>query len=80
MIKAGTATEGGNGYPLWYEAKAEVILPFISQGPPPHEGPMVIGEDYVMPCDWKGKVKINQLMVESCSPDEDLIVVCWDQS
>lgn len=79
LVKEGKATEGGNGYPLWVKAKADVLLPLVAQGPPPHEGPFVIGEDYVRPGGWLGDVKISAALLANCPADEDLIVIAWDQ-
>lgn len=79
LLKEGKATEGGNGYPLWIKAKANDLLPLIAGGPPPHDGPFVIGEDYVMPGGWIGDVQINYAPLANCPPDEDLIVIAYDQ-
>lgn len=80
LVEDGKAKRTGNGYPLWYEAKAEVLLPVICAGPPSHNGPVVIGEDYVMPSGWVGRVKINQSNLDLCTPDEELVLVAFDQS
>ena len=80
LVKAGKATMKGNGYPFWYETKAEWVLPVISAGPVPYDGPVVIGEDYVMPKGWTGAMKVFQSNVDRCKPEDDLLVVACDQS
>jgi hypothetical protein len=81
LVKRGKAVDyGGNGYPNLYTAAAKDILPKISDGPPPHEGPFVIGDDYVAPSGWTGGVKIDRTKIAGCSPDEQLTIVAWDQS
>jgi hypothetical protein len=80
LVKEGKAKCGGNGYPLWYEAKAEVLLPVICAGPPSPKGPVVIGEDYVLPAGWIGKVKVNQSNVDRCNAEEELVIIAFDQS
>jgi hypothetical protein len=79
LEEEGKTKAEGNGYPLWFDAKAVAILPLIADGPPAHKGPMVFGEDYVMPAGWTGRAKINQALIDECGPDEVLRVICWDQ-
>jgi hypothetical protein len=71
---------GGNGYPFRYTAKAGVIIPVISDQVPPSESPVVIGEDYVQPKDWGGRLLFKPEVVALCSPDEVLMIQAWDQS
>lgn len=60
LVKEGKAVDlGGNRYPCRYTAIAANVLPKISCGPPPHDGPFVIGDDYVLPGGWVGEVRID---------------------
>lgn len=80
LVKAGKATVDGNGYPFLYAAKAGDILPVVLAGLPAHEGPMVIGEDYVMPSGWIAEADLNRTLIAQCSADELLGIVVWDRS
>lgn len=87
LVTAGRAVDlGGNGYPCRYTALAGDILPKIASGPPPHSGPLVIGEGdedeeaYVSPGGWVGHVSIDHAKIAACSPHEQLIIEAWDQS
>lgn len=68
------------GYPSVYRALAKHVLPLIASGPPPHEGGLVIGDDYVMPPGWNGESKFDQSQIEKCGPEDELEIVVWDQS
>ena len=70
----------GGGYPNRYTAKAANVLPLLAGGPPAHRGPPIIGDDYVMPANWKGNVIFHQDKIEACPPDQVLTIDAWDQS
>lgn len=80
LVAAGKATVDGNGYPLWYEGKSGDILPIITNGPPPHDGPMTIGDDHVTPKGWLGHVKLDHARIGNCDSEELIVVEVWDQS
>jgi len=81
LVKEGKAEDaGGNGYPCTFFSTARVILPLILRGLPKHEGPEIIGEDYIMPKNWSGTAKLNKSRILACSPDERLKIEAWDQS
>lgn len=67
-------------YPNRYTAKAANVLPLLAGGPPAHRGPPIIGDDYVMPANWKGNVIFHQDKIEACPPDQVLTIDAWDQS
>lgn len=69
-----------NGYPCRFTAKAADVLPLISNGPPAHEGPTVIGDDYVMPGGWSGNVILHHDRIAACPPEQILTIDAWDQS
>ncbi|MES2249238.1 MAG: hypothetical protein V4645_18305 [Pseudomonadota bacterium] len=81
FVNAGKAKQlSFSGYPNRYTAQAGDILPLLSNGPPAHRGPAVIGDDYVMPANWKGKSIFNRDKIATCSPDQRLTIDAWDQS
>lgn len=81
LVRQGKAVDvGGNGYPCRYKVAAKDVLVKIAAGPPPNDGPFVIGDDYVAPGGWTGNVRIDRAKVSECSPDEGLIIEAWDQS
>jgi hypothetical protein len=81
LAKAGKVTQlTFNGYPMRFTGRAGDILPLLAEGPPPHQGPAIIGDDYVMPANWKGKVIFHQDKLAACPPDQVLTIDAWDQS
>ncbi len=70
----------GNGYPVVYISSAENILSKIKAGPPPHKGPLVVGEDYFTPSGWVSEFEANREMFSECSPGALLIIEAWDLS
>lgn len=69
-----------NGYPNRYTANASDVLPLLAGGPPAHRGAAIIGDDYVMPANWKGKVILHEDRIAACPPDQVLTIDAWDQS
>jgi len=81
LVKAGKASQlFFSGYPNRYTAKAGDVLPLLAGGPPAHCGPPIIGDDYVMPANWKGNVIFHHDKIAACSPDQVLTIDAWDQS
>ena len=71
---------GGNGYPYTYSGKASIVLPIITSGPPPHDGPDIIGDDYFISGNKVYSLKLNELEISQCIPDDQLTIEVWDQS
>ena len=69
---------GGNGYPLYYKAKAQFILEALALDAPKNKGQTIIGDDYVMPSDWRSEIDTSK--IAKCDPDQQLIVEAWDLS
>ena len=69
---------GGNGYPLYYKAKAQFILEGLALDVPKNKGQTIIGDDYVMPSDWRSEIDTSQ--IAKCDSDQQLIVEAWDLS
>lgn len=83
LVKEGKAIElGGNGYPYYYTAPAEHLIPTILNDPPGALKTFVRGESEILEEMWKEKsgTVINQTVVSICRPDEWLLVEAWDKS
>jgi hypothetical protein len=70
----------GAGYPNRYLVAARHLIALLANGAPAHQGPPIIGDDYVMPANWTGKVIIDKEALAACPPDEILMVEAWDLS
>ena len=81
LVREGKATQSRwDGYPNVYATTAEFVLPMIASGPPAYAGPVVFGDDYVMPTGWKGPEQINQDLIAACAAHETIVVIAWDLS
>ena len=69
---------GGNGYPLYYKAKAQFILEALALDIPKNKDQTIIGDDYVMPSDWRSDIDTSA--IAKCDPYQQLIVEAWDLS
>ena len=68
------------GYPLRFIVSARTLVDVVRRGPPEHNGPMVIGDDYVLPPSWTGNAIIDLDALEHLDGAEELFVEAWDQS
>jgi hypothetical protein len=81
LVKQNKAVDlGGNGYPLRYSVTAGVLFPILKAGLPGHNSPPVIGDDYMLPRGWNGKLRLNEEKFLACPIGETLIVEAWDLS
>jgi hypothetical protein len=82
LVEEGKMTEHSRngGYPIRYTALAGDVLPLIADGPPAINGPTIFGDDYVMPGNWSGNIKIDRDKIAACPPDQVLTIDVWDQS
>jgi hypothetical protein len=81
LVKAGKAISlGGNGYPLWYTAPAECLLP-IALGKPPWVHEIWVSDPGdILTDQWAGKTVVDRAAAAQCQSDEWLLVVVWDES
>lgn len=70
----------GSGYPNRYTAQARDVLPLLGVAPPAAGGTLIIGDDYVMPSNWRGKIELHAERVAACPADHVLTIDAWDQS
>lgn len=75
-----TSTSGPRAYPNCYTAQAGNVLPLLTAGPPVYTGAPVLGNDYVLPANWRGDVILHRDRMLACSPDQVLTVEAWEMS
>ncbi len=81
LVDKGLAQDlGGNGYPLHYRIRADAFAQAIGQGLPSNASPEVIGDDYVLPAGYNGKLTLDIECLRRCPADEWLVVEAWDLS
>ncbi len=68
------------GYPDSFLLRASIFKETFKDGPPRHDGPLVIGDDYVIPGDYISKIELHKERIADVKDDEWLIVYMWDQS
>jgi hypothetical protein len=71
---------GGNGYPMEYTAQAVHIVPHLRGEP--HEAKAVWSIDAgdIITEGWAGKTTKDPDAMDSCRPDEWLLIQAWDES
>lgn len=78
LVKVGQAIDlGGNGYPLWYTAQAEHLIPRIAGGLPEARSTWAAGPEDILTESWVGGTEVA---TDDCRPDEWLLVEAWDES
>ncbi|MGH9752600.1 MAG: hypothetical protein ACREA2_07435 [Blastocatellia bacterium] len=81
LVEAGKAIDlGGNGYPIWYTATAENLIPRIIDEPPAARKAWIFDEGDIILEGWEGKTVIDRDVIAACRPDEWLLIVAWDES
>ncbi len=71
---------GGNGYPCWYTATAQQLIPFVMNEPPHAHRVWGSGPYDILGDGWEGKTVIDSAAIADCRPDEWLLVEAWDES
>ena len=71
---------GGNGYPFLFSAKFNILQPVILNGAPSHTGPMIIGDDYVLPRNYLESPTVNKANLLKCKADDEMFIEVWDMS
>jgi len=76
-----TLVAANGGYPLYYVGKAKNILPFLDSPPPEPKGPIVVGDDYAMDANWRGRITVDDSLVAEClRTNEEIVIEAWDLS
>ena len=68
------------GYPNRYTAQAKDILPELDGEPPEANAVWSCGHNDQLSDAWSGKTAKDQELMQSCLPDEWLIIEAWDES
>ncbi len=71
---------GGNGYPSWFTATAEQLIPRIVDSPPGARTEWLVGAGDIVTDKWVGKTVVDGAAAAQCSAGEWLIVKVWDES
>jgi len=81
-VKEGKATllEGSTGYSSRHRCRLSAIAGILNQGPPPHQSPPVVGDDYYLPGGWTGKIERHPERIARCHADEFVIIETMDLS
>ena len=69
---------GGNGYPLYYKAQAQVVLQALATDTPKNKGQTIMDDENVMTSDWRSKIDTSE--IAKCKSDQQLIIEAWDLS
>ena len=69
---------GGDGYPIYYKAKAQVILQALVTDTPKNEGQTIMDDENVMSSDWRCKIDTSE--IAKLKPNQQLIIEAWDLS
>ena len=81
LVEKGQAIDlGGNGYPFYYTARADFLIPKVMGGPPGANKVWVCGPDDILTDKWEGRTVIDHDAAEACRTDEWLLVKAWDES
>ena len=81
LVKTGKVKSlGGDGYPFWYTATAENIIPQIIDEPPMAKRVWVYGVNDIITEQWEGQTVIDSMRAAACRPDEWLLIEAWDES
>lgn len=82
LVKGGNATllEGSTGYPSRYRCQLSAIAGILNEGPPPHQSPQVIGDDYYLPDGWIGEIERHPDRIARCHEDAFVIIETMDLS
>lgn len=68
------------GYPNRYTAKAADVLHLLNAPPELPAGPLVVGDDYALPANWRGAINLYADRVDACPADLMLTIDAWDLS
>jgi hypothetical protein len=68
------------GYPNYYTAKAQDIIPLITKDLHQYNGFFVIGEDYVLNGKTNWDIKLDKTKIATITPNKVLYIETWHES
>ena len=71
---------GGNGYPLEFTAMTTHLKAQLVEGPPHAEAAWTFDAGDILLPGWLGKTSKDLEGLDSCHPDEWLLIQAWDES
>jgi hypothetical protein len=77
VSKAKAEDLGGEGYPFYYKAKAQVVLQALATDTPKNEEQTIMDEN-AMTSDWQSKIDTSA--IAKLKPNQQLIIEAWDLS
>ena len=69
---------GGNGYPIYYKAQAQVVLQALATDTPKNKGQTIMEDENVITSDWQSKIDTSE--IAKLKPNQQLIIEAWDLS
>jgi hypothetical protein len=69
---------GGNGYPIYYKAQAQVVLQTLATTTPKNKEQTIMDDENVLSADWRSKIDTSELA--KLKPNQQLIIEAWDLS
>jgi len=80
LVKSGAAiAESTNGYPSVFYAKAVDVVPLLNS-PPGARQVWASGPDDILTEEWAGRTVVDHGAAATCTPEEWLLIVAWDES
>ncbi len=69
---------GGEGYPFYYKAKAQVVLQALATDTPKNKEQTIMDDENAMTSDWQSKIDTSE--IAKLKPNQQLIIEAWDLS
>ena len=69
---------GGNGYPIYYKAQAQVVLQALATTTPKNKGQTIMDDENAMSLDRRSKIDTSE--IAKLKPNQQLIIEAWDLS
>jgi hypothetical protein len=79
LVSEGKAEDlGGNGYPDYYKAKAQVVLQALATDTPKNKEQTIMDDKNVMSSDWQSQIDISE--IKKLKSNQQLVIEAWDLS
>ena len=79
LVSEGKAEDlGGDGYPIYYKAKAQVILQALATDTLKNKGQTIMDDENVLSADWRSKIDTSE--IAKLKSNQQLLIEAWDLS